>query len=563
MIMKKTRNLITLSALILISISLIFSGCTKEDVEEFFDDNITDVFLGWLAGDENLDEIESDIDLGGDTEFPEMVNLTPEFPPIGDQGQYGTCVAWAVGYNLKTAINGMDHNLSPSQLSQASYQYSPKDLFWSIPSDAKGADCNGTGFEPALDVIQSRGIATLATVPYDGLGNCTSSPQSSWTQEAGDHKIENYRKIDIDYLTLKSYLAKGRPIAIGAKLGDNFMSWNSEAVISSDSYNYNGQHAYHAMVLAGYDNSKGLNGAFRVINSWSPNWGDQGYIWVDYNFFVSEFCFAAFVATNKKEEGYDPGNEIQNNAKDLVGWELNDFDNPDYVEPQVRSITYNVYNVGDETIQASEDWNILYVYYNAYDAEDYGILVYDYYSDDYGSYGEDGELTEDMGPIYGEANWWNHINVPGGQSVAEALYNDPEASFSWVYVMPNITGSYYLVLIADGFDNIKEYDEANNFFYFTGENGDPISIEEGIIQGDLAQKTSNYLKSSQMNQRPGKHAASPSATAKRPQNMNTYSTDEIREMLNYHIQSGELRKKVEAHKMKSTQLSIPMKKAAK
>jgi hypothetical protein len=554
--MKRKKLIFWFAGLFLIGSALLFNGCTKDDIEEFFDDDTVQVFLGWIGIEqENMDQIEDDIDLDDNTEFPSSVDLVDKFPPIGDQGQYGTCVAWAVGYNLKTAINGMDNGLSSSQLASASNQFSPKDLFWSIPGDLKGADCNGTGFEPALDVIQSRGIATLATVPYDGLGDCTSSPQSGWTSEAGDHKIENYRKIDINVISLKDYLAKGRPIAIGAKLGDNFMSWNSEAVLSSDSYNYNGQHAYHAMVLAGYDDSKGINGAFRVINSWNTVWGDRGYIWVDYNFFVNEFCFAAFVATNKKQEGYDPGNTVVNGTKDLVGWELNDYDYPEWEDPTVRAITYNVYNVGDETIEAREDWNILYVYYNAYNAEDYGILVYDYYSDDYGNYGEDGELTEEMGPIYGESNWWNHINVPGGQSVAEALYNDPEASFSWVYQMPVMEGYYYLVLIADGFDAIKEHDEANNFFYFTEENGDPIYIKDGIIQGSMAQKASSYLKSTTP-ERPGKYAASPSPTAQRPHNLNTYSTDEIRAMLEHHRNNGELRRKVEEHMaMKSGRVS--------
>ena len=36
--------------------------------------------------------------------------------------------------------------------------------------------------------------------------------------------------------SLKDYLREGRAISIGAKLGDEFMSWDSESVISSDTY---------------------------------------------------------------------------------------------------------------------------------------------------------------------------------------------------------------------------------------------------------------------------------------------------------------------------------------
>ena len=53
------------------------------------------------------------------------------------------------------------------------------------------------------------------------------------------------------------------------------------------------QHAYHAMALSGYDDSKN---AFRVRNSWGEEWGDNGSIWVDYEFFINEFCTEVFMA---------------------------------------------------------------------------------------------------------------------------------------------------------------------------------------------------------------------------------------------------------------------------
>ena len=151
----------------------------------------------------------------------------------------------------------------------------------------------------------------MATVPYENLGDCSNSPNSSWTNEASNYKIENYRKIDVDINTLKSYLAQNRPIAIGVHVGDNFLKWNSSGVLSAETYNYSGQHAYHGLILAGYDDNKGANGAFELVNSWSEAWGDNGGIWIDYNYFVNEFCFAAFVAKNKVN-GYNPDSNNDN-----------------------------------------------------------------------------------------------------------------------------------------------------------------------------------------------------------------------------------------------------------
>jgi C1A family cysteine protease len=36
------------------------------------------------------------------------------------------------------------------------------------------------------------------------------------------------------------------------------------------------------MVIVGYDDSKN---AWRVMNSWGASWCENGYGWIDYNFF--------------------------------------------------------------------------------------------------------------------------------------------------------------------------------------------------------------------------------------------------------------------------------------
>jgi inhibitor of cysteine peptidase len=38
----------------------------------------------------------------------------------------------------------------------------------------------------------------------------------------------------------------------------------------------------HALVLVGWDDSLGTNGAWRVKNSWGTWWGDDGYMWIGY-----------------------------------------------------------------------------------------------------------------------------------------------------------------------------------------------------------------------------------------------------------------------------------------
>ncbi len=553
---------------------LLFTNCSEDDLNNFFnslddvlgEDGDVESLFGWLESDEDMDNIENDIHLepagGSGSANPTKVDLTNQFPPIGNQGAYGTCVAWAVGYNLKSFLEAKDKGYTTSDLSSPGNHFSPKDLFLSIGANDRGSDCNGTGFEVALDVLLERGIATMATVPYDNLGDCSQSPSSSGTSEAGGYKISSYRKIgesgNMDVDEIKDYLANGRAVVIGARLGDNFMQWSDDAVISSDTYNDPGmQHAYHAMVLSGYDDSKGAGGAFRVTNSWATSWGDDGYIWVDYDFFADEFCFAAFVATNTLSNPDKDGDNVVDDdnltsGKDLVAWELAEMQHTNDTCDLARKITYNVFNVGDETIYATDRWNILYVYYNAYDAEDYGIVLFDYYSDEFGDYGDDGPLKDmpvSSDYLVGVAdNWYSYVDVESGQSAAAAVYNDPESRYSWQFDMPStnesgyaLTGNYYLVLIADGFDVVSEYDETNNYYFLTDADGNAPYLVNGVPQSELF--GINKKKSGRKN--PAKNAASPSASPVNKNNSNTYKPHEIINMLEHHKKTGELQEKVE------------------
>lgn len=520
---------------------------TMQLIEEILSSEEVMLLASYLFNLEPLDSIPQDIDINDNTTgLPGAVDLTDKFPPVGDQGQYGTCVTWAAGYSLKTALNGIEEGLSPSELSLASNQTSPKDLFWAIPSQNKGADCNGTYFEAALDKMIERGAATQDIVPYTSLGDCSSQPLAAWDNDAADNKLDNYRKIadesDAASMTVenfKAYLAEGRPVVFGAKLGDRFMQWNSDDVISYDTYYNPGmQHAYHAIILAGYDDNRN---AFRVINSWGTGWGDRGMIWVNYNFFVNSFCYAAFVAQNKSNTtitNYTIGSEDILEGPDLLAYNLEESDDTTS-NPLERYIIYNVYNSGSTTILASQRWSILYLYYNAFNVNDYGILIHDYYTDEFGP--GDGPWANGLGIA---ESYWNNYDVASGQSVAAAMYGDPEAQFIFRYTMPNtLNGQYYLVLYADGLEVIKEVNEDNNFFFISRSDGRPFEYKDGVLQNP-----ETGLKSTKVQKAPSKYSDAPNQSLVRPGNLNTYSPLEIYKKLQADKKSGRLQEKISTFK---------------
>ena len=301
---KTFKTMLLCLVIILLSLMLICMIKTCFGRNKCYERKVIIDKTGYLPEDEDWNNIPDVIPPFNDNDLdslPNKVSLEHLFPPIGNQEERGTCVAWAVGYNLKTALNAIEKGWRPEQLDSAIYQTSPKDLWLSIPQSQKGQNCAGTAFEPAFKVLMSEGVATMQAVPYVNLGNCSGRKTGD-----GNNKLAGFSRVVADSITamprkeqLKAYLNDSIPLVFGAKVGDRFMTWNNSDVIRSDTYNYSGMHASHAMVLVGYDDSKN---AFRVRNSWGKEWGDEGSIWVDYDYFCSsDFCYAVFVAQNKSE----------------------------------------------------------------------------------------------------------------------------------------------------------------------------------------------------------------------------------------------------------------------
>jgi hypothetical protein len=302
------------------------------------------------------------------------------------------------------------------------------------------------------------------------------------------------------------------------------MSWNSSSIISYDTDTYKGQHAYHAMALVGYDDVKQ---AFRVRNSWGTSWGDNGSIWIDYDFFCTKFCFAAFVAQNPVT-----GTSIATPAQgtDLLASSADDYDYKGE-DNFTRTFEYEVYNSGTTDILSSQKWTVTLLYYNAKDANEYEIIFDDYYTNEFGEgdgYYDDAEEWALVG------GWWNNMTLVKGESIG--------SDYVVNYIMPGITGDYYLVVMADSYDVIKEVNEDNNFFFITADDGKPLKFVKGVIQNP---KTKSFVKSS-VEKRPALFSNTENQTTVVPDNLNSYTPAEIQTMLIHDKKTGKLDSKIKA-----------------
>ena len=124
--------------------------------------------------------------------------------------------------------------------------------------------------------------------------------------------------------------------------------------------------------------------------------------------------------------------------------------------------------------------------------------------------------------------------------------------------MPNVSGSYYLVLIADAFSGVSESNEDNNYYYLTTADGGPLKIENGVIKSPI---DNNKTLASRF-RKVRKNEASPMQTAINEEASNTYTTEEISALLNVERRTGRLAKKMKAWQ-NSDQAKVVLAKAKK
>ena len=229
--------------------------------------------------------------------MPEQASLEAYCPTPGNQGNHGTCVAFANGYGIATILYAKAHDITDKSIIDK-YVFSPSFLYELIKDPSDG-DCQ-MGSDPvkALLTLIDTGNALNRTVPY----YCGASISDQARNEAANYKISDasilfapgeYAKTAGEMIDLtKKALLEGSPISGGFHLPESFFSiksaiWTSDPTEANKDWKHNG----HAMAVVGFDDNV-AGGAFRILNSWGTAWADHGYVWMNYNDYT-KYCILA------------------------------------------------------------------------------------------------------------------------------------------------------------------------------------------------------------------------------------------------------------------------------
>ena len=247
------------------------------------------------------DYITDDFNLVEDLEIPDNLpstyDLSEFLPPIDSQGQQPSCVSWAVTYYMKSMQEHIQSGIpySSANIMSPSYTYN-------ILSQG---NCAGTNVGQTLEILKQNGVPSIADFPIN-LENCSTQPDESIDEIAENAKISDYKNLSGINLVLemKTLIQQKTPIIISAYLSSRFGAVDefNLAAYRPHAVTYNSGRC-HAMLVVGY---KDEYNAFKVVNSWGSNWGNGGFVWIDYAAFDNVLDTSAeFRVINEALIAYD------------------------------------------------------------------------------------------------------------------------------------------------------------------------------------------------------------------------------------------------------------------
>ncbi len=218
---------------------------------------------------------------------PARVLLTEYLPPVRNQGPQGSCVGWSSAYYNYTYAIAKNRRLSEEERAKETLIFSPAFVY---NQNNKGAD-NGMQIADAFQFLKEHGCAALSDMPYDAK-NYKGQPEPPAVRKASRYKAldiahlfvgKPFGKSAPDLDALKTFLAETKqPFVMAIPIFDDFPK---KGVPPDYVYHLTLENpkrsdliGLHAITVVGYDDTLK---AFRMVNSWGPNWGDQGFLWLD------------------------------------------------------------------------------------------------------------------------------------------------------------------------------------------------------------------------------------------------------------------------------------------
>lgn len=239
------------------------------------------------------------LSVSGGHPLPKKVDLRAQCSPVVNQGDIGSCTGNSLAghiefLELKEIKANLPLDQAPEEFERNKFAsvsrlfiyYNERVIENTVNEDA------GAQIRDGIKALASVGFCREAVWEYhENL--VFQKPTDVAFAEASKHKISKYMRLTT-LNGLKHCLANGYPFAFGFAVYESF---ESDQVAQDGLVPFPGPEESmiggHAVLAVGYDDEKevhGEKGCFIVRNSWGPDWGDKGYFYLPYSFFIRHLC---------------------------------------------------------------------------------------------------------------------------------------------------------------------------------------------------------------------------------------------------------------------------------
>ena len=209
--------------------------------------------------------------------LPSSIDLRPACPKVRDQGQLGSCTAFATGSVVQ--FNLMKQGLKSFETSSLFQYYNSRLLEGTIDSDS------GATIRDSIKAVNLYGAVSEAVWWYN-IVKFTVKPNKKVYAAAALHKALKYQAVSQNLNAIQSVLASGYTVVIGFTVYDSFESQDvaNTGLVPMPNLRTESVLGGHAVVIVGYDNA---TQKFICRNSWSVSWGDKGYFYMPYAYLLN------------------------------------------------------------------------------------------------------------------------------------------------------------------------------------------------------------------------------------------------------------------------------------
>jgi len=200
--------------------------------------------------------------------LPKKLDLIDKMTPVRNQGDEGTCVAFASVVGMKEYQEKIDYKKFVS--------LSPRFLYNECKKIDGFPDEEGTTIRSAMQVLQKIGVCQEEFWPYSP--HQTDKPKEGTYENAEKFKIIAYARI-ADLGELKQSLFLKGAVVIGVEVFEG-MRKPKNGIIPMPG-RYEESLGLHAICIRGFDDYVRL-APFK--NSWDTEWGNKGYGYFPYKY---------------------------------------------------------------------------------------------------------------------------------------------------------------------------------------------------------------------------------------------------------------------------------------